>query len=136
MKALSLIQPWATAIMMGNKKIETRSWKTDYRGRIAIHAGMSFPKYAIEFAQTEVALGRLPRRIPRGAIIGFVTIIGMQRTEEAALTITGLERLYGDYSYGRWAWLLADPEVLFEPVPCKGALGLWEVPADISLLWE
>jgi hypothetical protein len=38
MKAISLSQPWASAIALDLKSIETRSWQTKYRGRIAIHA--------------------------------------------------------------------------------------------------
>ncbi len=128
MKALSFLQPWATAIMVGNKKIETRSWKTSYTGRIAIHASRSFLPWAREFAQTERALGRLPGRLPFGAIIGFVTIIGMRRTEELAYEITALEKLYGDYSWGRWGWILEDIEPLNEPIPCRGHQGLWNLP--------
>ena len=33
MRALSLTQPWATAIALGIKHWETRSWSTSYRGR-------------------------------------------------------------------------------------------------------
>jgi activating signal cointegrator 1 len=131
MKALSLIQPWATGIMAGNKKIETRSWKTDYRGRIAIHASKGFPKWAREFAETEAALGRIPSRLPFSQIVGFATITDMRRTEEIGPQITALERLYGDYSPGRWGWLLEDIIPLELPIPCKGALGLWEVPEGI-----
>lgn len=39
---LSLWQPYATLIAIGAKKIETRSWPTRYRGRLAIHAGQTF----------------------------------------------------------------------------------------------
>jgi activating signal cointegrator 1 len=38
MKAISICQPWATLIVIGAKRFETRSWKTDYRGILAIHA--------------------------------------------------------------------------------------------------
>jgi hypothetical protein len=39
MKALTLYQPWASLVAAGAKTIETRSWSTTYRGRLAIHAG-------------------------------------------------------------------------------------------------
>ena len=41
MKAISLLQPWATLVSIGAKRVETRSWRTDYRGPIAIHASAS-----------------------------------------------------------------------------------------------
>ena len=44
MKALTIKEPWATLIIDGYKKYEFRSWKTKYRGKILIHAGMSLEK--------------------------------------------------------------------------------------------
>lgn len=38
MKVISLLQPWATLAVIGQKKIETRSWSTKYRGPLLIHA--------------------------------------------------------------------------------------------------
>lgn len=41
---------------------------------------------------------------------------------------------FGDYAVGRYAWILTDMHVLKTPVPCKGALSLWDVPAEIEML--
>lgn len=41
---LSLYAPWAVAIATGHKKIETRSWKTEYRGELYIHATKTTPE--------------------------------------------------------------------------------------------
>lgn len=131
MKALSLIQPSATAIAINVKKVETRSWSTNFRGQIAIHASKGFPKWAREFASLEYTFGRLPNRVPLGAIIALATIINVVRTEGVVTQISAIERLYGDYSEGRFAWILSDVVALPEPIPCKGALGLWEVPPGI-----
>lgn len=137
MKALSLYQPYASALFIrlpdGSrlKGIETRTFKTNFRGRIAIHASKGFPAWARRFAETEVALGRIPKRLPFGMILGFVTITDIRRTEELAPQTTALERLYGDYSSGRWGWITADDLQLPDPIPCKGALSLWEVPRDV-----
>ncbi len=38
MKAISILQPWASLVALGHKKIETRSWNTKYRGELLIHA--------------------------------------------------------------------------------------------------
>ena len=42
MKALSIRQPWASLIMAGIKPVENRTWKTNFRGRIWIHAGKRY----------------------------------------------------------------------------------------------
>jgi hypothetical protein len=38
MKALSLKEPWATLVASGKKTIETRKWRTNYRGPVLICA--------------------------------------------------------------------------------------------------
>ena len=47
-------------------------------------------------------------------------------------TITPNEIAFGDYSPGRFAWVLKNILPLPRPIPCKGALGLWIVPSDIE----
>lgn len=44
MRAITLMQPWASLIALGAKRYETRSWKTHYRGPLAIHSSRDFSK--------------------------------------------------------------------------------------------
>ena len=44
MKVLTIQEPWASLIVNGYKEYEFRSWKTNYRGKILIHAGLTFDK--------------------------------------------------------------------------------------------
>jgi hypothetical protein len=46
MKVITVIQPWATLIALGEKKFETRSWATKYRDELGIHAGKKIDKEA------------------------------------------------------------------------------------------
>lgn len=135
MKAITLTQPWATLVALGHKSVETRSWSTRYRGRLAIHAAKGFPPEARRFAEEERALGRLPARIPSGAIIAIAWLSDVRPAEEVALEVSGLERRLGDYTPGRFAWVLDRSRlyVLDEPLGCRGALGLWEVPEEFHL---
>jgi hypothetical protein len=129
MKALSMTQPWAQALFLNLKHYETRSWSTNYRGPLLIHATKSFPKYARDFAQTERALGRGNKRLAFGAIIGKVDLVKIWRVEELIGRLSGLEHLYGDYSLGRYAWEFVNPRLLIEPIPYRGALGLFNIDA-------
>lgn len=147
MKALSLTQPWATLIAIGAKRIETRSWSTRYRGTIAIQAASRMPASAVAlcyedpFVRVLTAAGydRVDQ-LPRGAIIAIVgidevfstnTIDAEQRLPRALYHLPH-EREFGDYSDDRFGWVLRDVERLREPIPCKGALGLWTVPPAIA----
>ncbi|MXO81707.1 ASCH domain-containing protein, partial [Paenibacillus sp. OT2-17] len=49
MKVLSMIQPWATLLVQGETLYETRSWKTRYRGPLAIHASQKVDKQACKY---------------------------------------------------------------------------------------
>jgi activating signal cointegrator 1 len=141
MKCLTLTQPWASLVALGAKRIETRSWRTPYRGTMAIHAAKGFPKRAKETCnepEFAVELGSGP--LPTAAVIATCRLISCLPTRElqqnrvievdylagcADFLLDDRERAFGDYAPGRWAWLLADVTPI-TPIPATGALGLWE----------
>ena len=129
MKCLSLTQPWATLVAIGAKKVETRSWRTHYRGRIYIHAAKAFPKWAQYIAQeTRPFSGVLNRpndELPLGCLIATAKLVDCVPT--AIVSVSEQERAFGDYSIGRWAWFLEDIESIQQPIPWRGQLGLFTV---------
>jgi hypothetical protein len=136
MRAISLWQPWASAIALGLKRIETRHWPTDYRGPLAIHAAKRWSREQREFAAVEKTLGRLPARVPLGAIVAICRLTKCVRTEELlaareAFGLTAIERIYGNYEPERFGWLLEDVQALPEPIGFSGAQGFFNVPDDI-----
>lgn len=132
MKVITLHQPYASAIALGLKHCETRGWKTSYRGPLAIHASKSMPKQAKEFARTEVAMGRIPGRLPLGCIVCIATLIDVLPAVEVGLQVDYIERLYGDYALGRWAWKLESVRRLVSPIFARGKQGLWNWPDDAT----
>lgn len=141
MKTLTLTQPYASLVACGAKRVETRGWRTDYRGLLAIHAAKGFPRFEKDLANCRVVrelLGRLAHELPLGSVVATCRLVSCHRTNEieigscigvlgdCAATITEQEYALGNYDPGRWAWLLADIKPLAEPVPAKGALSLWE----------
>ena len=134
MKTLSVTHPWAQLIVIGAKQFETRSWTTTYRGPLLIHAAKNFPGYAKDFCIS--VIGLRPTELPFGAIIGRVILENVYRTEDLAPILTALERHYGDYTSGRWAWELAEAAMFETPIPYKGALGLFEVALPVGGIWS
>lgn len=136
-KAITIKQPWATLIALGEKKFETRSWPTKHRGPIAIHAGKALDKEAYEqFSEILAAHGYHSKEdLPYGAVIATTSIVECHKVvqnenDNSALTDKGftiLEPEYrmGYYSIGYHAWQLDSAEKLEEPIPAKGQLGLW-----------
>jgi hypothetical protein len=80
---------------------------------------------------TERALGRIPARLPFGAIIGIVNLVDVKRVEEAVYDTSAIERLYGDYSPGRYAWITDSFMAFDEPIPYKGRQGFFNVPDEL-----
>lgn len=150
MKGLSLWQPWASLVAWREKAIETRPWGTSYRGPIAIHATQLFPRDAIELCHQEPfrfalkAAGVVqPADLPRGAIVAVARLVDILATGGAdpratdpwprrwVQDLSGQERAFGDFSCHRYGWFLEDVRALPEPILCRGAQGLWSVPADV-----
>lgn len=131
MRAISLWQPWATAIAVGVKRIETRHWSTNYTGPLIIHAAKRWTRAERHFASYEQFIGRLPDVIPLGAIVATCTLMGCRRTEDVEHQVNAIERIYGDFTAGRFAWFLTDIIALNEPIPFKGEQGFFNVPDEI-----
>ncbi len=117
MKCLTVCQPWAWAIIHGPKRIENRTWPTNYRGPLIIHAGKSRQWLGTEGD----SLPDLPDydQLEYGAILGTVTLVDC---------VPYAERAGEAFAEGPWCWILVDPKPLPAPVPYKGAMGLFEVP--------
>jgi len=156
--ALSFLQPWLWCIEHGHKTVENRSWKPPARmlgKRFALHASAGWDRDAVPFVHgvlgaLQVVMTNQPER---SAIVGTARLVGalpVRVTEmpERQVSVDGLpgcqvgdldlrqqfEILASPWTFGPWAWLLADVRSLSETVPCRGALGFWKVPDEIAEL--
>ena len=122
MKALTIKEPWATLIIEGYKEYEFRSWKTNYRGKILIHAGMTLEKdNVIKFQDYNL-------KYSKGAIIGEAEITDcIFVTQEVNDELRKLNPLvYGKSGHvEKYAWKLENVKKYDEPIFIKGQLGLW-----------
>jgi hypothetical protein len=132
MKALSLWQPWASAIALGHKRIETRHWSTSYRGLLAIHAAKRWTREEREFAAFLPI--ELPDVLPLGAIVATANLVDIRRTEDLLPSISTTEEIFGNYGPGRFGWILEDIRPLREPVPYPGRQGLFEIEEMSDIL--
>ena len=154
MRAITVQQPWSWAIIFGGKNIENRTrigtWRPAVGQRVAIHAGARWSdrgaasRLVID-AYTRVA--RLPfglRPIATdvefelGAVIGSAVVVDAH--PENAACDPEVCKPWGESSYTGAGGakrvdvvhLVLEHPVPVEPIPCRGALGLWTVPDDIA----
>ena len=135
MKAITLWQPWASAMAFGWKKIETRSWSTNHRGPLFIHAAkkrIGWPSLYIQGAFDDVAFQ--PSDLPLGCILCSVDLIDCKK-----ITIPNrpdmAERQFGDYTHGRFMWITENLKI-FKPIPFRGNQGFFNIPDNLIIKME
>jgi hypothetical protein len=133
MKALSIRQPFATLLCLGLKQYETRTWRTDHRGPVALHASAIFDVPARQLCvQTPIrellwsAGYRTPLALPLGKILGVAMLADCVPTTHLR-GITDDQLRLGDFRPGRWAWCFTDFKLLKTPLPAKGKLSLFDL---------
>jgi hypothetical protein len=150
MKAITLWQPWASLIATGAKKIETRSWKTNYRGPLAIHAAKTWNSETDAMMHTWYTQGGLAplvgkpldltgssypdikeEYLPKGMIIAICNLVDCIPTDRFTQKQIEFEKHFGDFTPGRYGWILEDVRLLTEPIPAKGMQGLWNYDIPI-----
>jgi hypothetical protein len=131
-KALSIRAPWWWFILHGRKDIENRDWATGYRGRVYIHASKWWSKIGVQLA-VEVIIDIVAKAMPDstimvretdikpfgGCIVGYVDVVDCVKASASP------------WFFGEYGFVLANPVALATPVPCKGALGFFPLPADV-----
>ena len=128
MKALTIRQPWASLTAFKMKRFETRSWKLNYRGKLAIHAGKFNPDYHFHgveaqqamyealkphfFPDKQVNWGYIERACPLGAIIAIAELVDVWKSIESV--DSEKVEIYGNggRGFGKYEVVTA-PELLF-----------------------
>jgi hypothetical protein len=124
MKALTVMQPWASLIVRGIKQREFRNWAPAFRGLLAIHAGRQAP--------SEEAVAALWRWCLRLAGPGAPTLDQVRQWsagQPRGLVLGTAELVRVDPVQSRWgrrAWILANAQEFDRPLWALGQRGLWE----------
>lgn len=131
MKAITISQPYASLIASGAKWIENRTWPTNYRGALAIHAGKGL-QYLDRDELTNypsgcvIAVGKLVACVELSKIKSMGLQFGYQDDYIPGSTKrTWAHALLHEHAEGPWCWILEDVRKV-DHVPVRGAQGLWE----------
>ena len=125
-RGLTLIRPWAWAVAYAGKDVENRTWEPPRAmvgGFLAIHAGKKWDEDAAQGMRFDLGID-VPEEEdhPSGVIVAVARLAGVQH-----------EAFGNQWFCGPVGWQLRDV-VRIEPVPCKGAQGLWTLPHDVLAL--
>lgn len=142
-RALSLWQPWAELVASGHKRIETRHWKTDYRGPLVIHAAKTRNRETEEAMKDPRIAAALRLRswnyLDFGAGICVVNLVAcvptnkLDHLREINFHFTANEVFYGNFSEGRFAWAMEFIQRLDPPVAARGYQALFDWPYPLEI---
>ena len=135
MKVLSIKEPFASLIKEKKKCIETRSWKTNYRGEIYIHASLGNVKKE-RFENEDFNNLVKDLELNHGHILCKCKLVDcIYMTEEYIEKLKKenyQEYLCGRYEEGRYSWVLEDVEEIV-PIKAKGRLGIWNYTEELEI---
>lgn len=136
MKALSLKQPWAEAILFLGKDIENRVWSTHHRGPLVIHCSKGWDKAGDEFLRTHFKdYNRDRAREMRGGFYGMMWVTGVYGFNSTFKNFAHPALKNNIWAFGPWCWTLGNgtdqPKaiVLKTPIKGDGRLKFFDAPA-------
>ncbi len=125
MKAITLWQPFASAMAQGIKRNETRAWPTNYRGDVVIVSAIRVPTVW----ETTEEFHRLAKTCPRGYALCVVELFDCVETK--GIRVAEQERKWGNYCPGRFAWLTRNVRA-FDPIKVLGRQRIFNLPAAVA----
>lgn len=141
MRALSVRQPWAFAIVIGAKTVENRDWASKHLGPLAIHASKTEERDAVDDVLRMIheqlpppldleGLRHVYEATKRlGCVVGAVDMIGCTNGSDAENWEGALDQWFT----GPYGFVLQNARVVRETVPCRGRLGIWRLPSGATI---
>lgn len=140
MRVLSLHQPWASLIALGEKTVETRSWAHPYRGPLAIHAARTRMHMGLvgqlTFKAAFDAHGVDPSELPLGVIVAVCDLTAIHDAEPGLKiprhACAPREGAFGNFTAGRKIWVLENVVAIQRPIALRGMQGLVTLALDVE----
>lgn len=134
-KALSLKQPYAWLIAHGYLLVDDRTWGTQYRGPILIHASKGLYAEYYDYLKSSTDIPLPPKdQLELGGVVGIANLVLCCRPGELPDSISRLQRAhFGGVHQADYGFLFeqAMPLAL---MPCRGKLGVFEINMDELLV--
>ncbi len=122
MKVITIKQPWASIIASGIKEYEFRSWKTNYRGKLLIHAGCTVDKEISNFKELNL-------EYPKKRIVALVELVDCLKLDDELnkKIISENNIAYGNKYREGYAWKIKLIKKINSDKEINGKLGLWNI---------
>lgn len=131
MKAISIMQPWAWLIVHGFKDVENRVWRSDFTGRVLIHASKKFDVCGYNIVRRDFPHIIMPERkdFQLGGVIGAADIVGCITRGAKNIQPQELRHFHeSPWFADQFAFCMANPMALETMIPAKGKLRFFDIP--------
>lgn len=133
MHVITIKEPWLWLILSKGKDVENRTWSTNYRGKLYLHASKTFDynalnklwimnnllcKEVVDFF--EVVYNQKDNTAKVGNFSSFGKILG---SVELVDCVKGYSSPWAEKNM--FHWVLENPETIDEEIKCNGKLGVW-----------
>lgn len=122
-RALTLNQPWPWAILHLGKDVENRSWRTNHRGRLCIHAGQKYDREGAKWIEDRFGVKPPePDELPKGCIVAIAELNDCIQNSDSSWAMPDC-----------YHWVLSEIEPLPNPVKARGKQGIWIVDKEVDM---
>eukprot|EP01063_Lacrimia_lanifica_P012742 TRINITY_DN19430_c0_g2_i1.p1 TRINITY_DN19430_c0_g2~~TRINITY_DN19430_c0_g2_i1.p1 ORF type:complete len:697 (+),score=262.31 TRINITY_DN19430_c0_g2_i1:62-2152(+) len=129
---LTMHQPWASLLVCGIKKHEGRTWPTDYRGRLWIHAASHQPtEESIESVENFYAArgaNNFPSSYPTSVLLGCVTVDDCLHLDDYREQVPPADQ----ESESEYVFLCSNPQLLVLPLPMDGNHKIYQLTKSVT----
>ncbi len=125
-RALTIKEPWVSAILHNGKNVENRSRSTNYRGLMVIHSSTKVDRLALRTLSpwkervAREGVAAVEAGLITGAVVGVVKVLDCVRNHQSPWAEPGF-----------WHWVLANPRSLREPLVYRGQQSLFPLPREV-----
>jgi len=131
MKAISFKQPYAWLIANGYLLVDDRTWRTQYRGPVLIHASKGLYEVYYDYVKlhTEILLPGKDK-LEYGGVVGIANLTICSLPRELPNTISPQQRLYFNGVHEKYFGFLFEQARPLALLPCRGKIGIFEIDID------
>jgi hypothetical protein len=133
-KALSFKQPFAWLIANGYLLVDDRTWGTQYRGPVLIHASKGLYKEYYDYIKCRTDVPIPDRdKLDYGGIVGIAKLVLCSRPGELPAAISREQRAHFGGVHQEYFGFLFEQATPLAFMPCRGKLGMFEIDMDTLL---
>ncbi len=134
MQALSLKQPYAWLIANGYLLVDDRTWGSQYRGPMLIHASKGLYESYYDYLKANTDIPLPPKEeLAYGGVVGIANLVLCCQPGNMPKDISREQRAHFGGVHDEYFGFLFEDATPLPFMACRGKLGIFEIDVDALL---